>query len=44
MLLGNTTDSNNGGAMVPTRIVVNNKLIYTEKLTTDLRFWLEVER
>ena len=29
---------------LPTRIVVNNKLIYTEKLVADLHFWSEVER
>ena len=29
---------------IPPRIVVNNKLVHTEKLTADLNFWSEVER
>ncbi|XP_066927988.1 uncharacterized protein [Clytia hemisphaerica] len=28
----------------PPRIVINNKLIYTERLVADLQFWSEVER
>ena len=42
--LGNSTENTSGGQMLPPRIVVNNKLIYTERLVADLRFWVEVER
>ena len=31
-------------AGTPPRVVVSNKLIYTEKLLADLMFWSEVER
>jgi len=40
----NSTENNTGGQMLPPRIVVNNKLIYTERLVADLQFWSEVER
>ncbi|XP_057302153.1 regulator of G-protein signaling protein-like [Hydractinia symbiolongicarpus] len=39
----NNIDNQNGTTASP-KIVINNKLVHTEKLVKDLNFWSEVER